>query len=290
MADSNDVIAYVPTKVELDEVTLNVIDAGEGSPVLLLHGFPDRASMWRHQIQALVEGGHRVIAPDLRGFGDSDKPGRVEDYTLALILHDIIGLLDHLGIGSVSVAGHDWGALLGWLLAGTTPERVNKLAAVSVGHPDAVFGAGFKQKQLSWYVLWFQFPGVAEKQMPANDWSWYRQWIHGGRHRDDDIDLDRQLTDLEQPGALTAALSWYRANLTPEIFALNQVDFGMSTISCPVLGIWSDGDPALGEQQMSDSGKYLGGTWRYEKITGVDHWIPVHAATRTNELFVEFFT
>ena len=290
MVDGNDITACVATKVELDEVTLNVIDAGKGSPVLLLHGFPDRASMWRHQIQALVGAGHRVIAPDLRGFGDSDKPDRVEDYALPLVLHDVIGLLDHLGVDSGFVAGHDWGALLGWLLAGTTPERVNRLAALSVGHPSAVFGAEFRQKQLSWYVLWFQFPGVAEKQMPANNWSWYRQWIHNGRLREDDIDLDRQLTDLEQPGALIAGLNWYRANLPPEIFALNQVDFGMTMITCPVLGIWSDGDPALGERQMTDSEKYLGGTWRYEKIIGVDHWIPVHAATRTNELLKEFFT
>jgi pimeloyl-ACP methyl ester carboxylesterase len=289
LPDDNDTSAFVSTKVELDEMTLNVIDAGEGSPVLLLHGFPDRATMWRHQIHALLKTGHRVIAPDLRGFGDSSKPDRIEDYALPLIIHDIIGLLDYLDIDSVSIAGHDWGALLGWLLAGTAPERVNRLAALSVGHPDAFFGAGFTQKQLSWYVPWFQFLGVAEEQMPANDWSWYRQWIHDDRLRDDDIDLDRQLTDLERPGALTAGLSWYRANLSPEIFALNQVNFGMSTITCPVLGVWSDGDPALGEQQMTDSEKYLGGTWRYEKITGVSHWIPVHAATRTNELLVEFF-
>ncbi|HEX4102015.1 MAG TPA: alpha/beta hydrolase [Pseudonocardiaceae bacterium] len=290
MPDNNDTTAFVSTKVELGEMAFNVIDVGEGSPVLLLHGFPDRATMWRHQIHALLKAGHRVIAPDLRGFGDSSKPDRVEDYALPLVLHDITGLLDHLGIDSVSVAGHDWGALLGWLLAGTTPERVNRLAALSVGHPDAVFGAGFTQKQLSWYVLWFQFPDIAEEQMPTNDWSWYRQWIHNGRLRDDDIDLDRQLTDLARPGALTAGLSWYRANLSPEIFALNQVNFGMSTITCPVLGIWSDGDPALGEQQMTDSEKYLSGPWRYEKITGVDHWIPTHATTHTNELLTEFFT
>jgi pimeloyl-ACP methyl ester carboxylesterase len=289
MSDDHDTTALGSTRVELDGVTLNVIDAGEGTPVLLLHGFPDRATMWRHQIHALVEAGHRVIAPDLRGFGDSDRPDRVEDYALPLVVGDIIGLLDHLGIDSVCVAGHDWGAMPGWLLAGTAPERVTKLAALSVGHPDAVFGAGFTQKQLSWYVLWFQFPGVAEEQMPANDWSWYRQWIHEGRRREDDMDLDRQLIDLERPGALTAGLNWYRANLTPEIFALNRVDFGMSTITCPVLGIWSDGDPALGERQMTDSEKYLGGTWRYEKITGADHWIPVRAATRINELLVEFF-
>src|SRR5215470_4143188 len=95
LSEGNDTTVFVSTKVELDEVTLNVIDVGTGSPVLLLHGFPDRASLWRHQIHALAEAGHRVIAPDLRGFGDSDKPDRVEDYALPLVIRDVIGLLDH---------------------------------------------------------------------------------------------------------------------------------------------------------------------------------------------------
>ncbi len=88
--DDNDTSAFVSTKVELDEMTLNVIDAGEGSPVLLLHGFPDRATMWRHQIHALLKAGHRVIAPDLRGFGESGRPDRVEDYALPLVIHDAL--------------------------------------------------------------------------------------------------------------------------------------------------------------------------------------------------------
>ncbi|HEY2204714.1 MAG TPA: alpha/beta fold hydrolase [Pseudonocardia sp.] len=289
MIDEQQAGPFASRRIQVGDIALNVIDEGEGPAVLLLHGFPDRATMWRHQIRALVAAGHRVIAPDLRGFGDSDKPARVENYALTVVVQDMLGLLDELGVDTVAVAAHDWGAMVGWVLTGAVPERVRRLAAISVGHPNAYFGAGFAQKQLSWYMLWFQFPGVAEQQMPVDDWAWFRRWIHAGAERGQDPDLDQQLADLARPGALAAGLSWYRANMPPEVFAQREVDFGMATITCPVLGIWSNGDPALTERQMTDSAEYLGGPWRCETLAGVDHWIPVHAAERTSELLVDFF-
>jgi pimeloyl-ACP methyl ester carboxylesterase len=284
-------VPVTPTtrSVALEGITLNVVEAGEGPAVLLLHGFPDRALIWQHQIEALAGRGFRVIAPDLRGYGDSDRPAEVEGYGLQTVIGDVLGLLGRLAVNEVRVAGHDWGALVAWALAAYAPERVARLAAFSVGHPQAIAGAGFGQKQLSWYALWFQFPGVAEAQMPADDWQWFRDWAHDGTARGVDALLDQQLADLERPGALTAALNWYRANIPPAAFVASRGSLEMPPIRCPTLGVWSDRDIALSERQMTDSQWFVTGPWHYERIPGVGHWIPAHAPERTTGLLLEHF-
>ncbi|HEY7489879.1 MAG TPA: alpha/beta fold hydrolase, partial [Candidatus Tectomicrobia bacterium] len=120
-------------RIQVGGLHFHLLDAGSGPAVLLLHGFPDSSYLWRHQIPALVEAGFRAIAPDLRGFGDSDRPEGPEAYALACILEDLVGLLDSLHIERAHLVTHDWGAAAGWALAALRPERVNRLVALSVG-------------------------------------------------------------------------------------------------------------------------------------------------------------
>ena len=273
------------------ELTMNVAEAGpaDGPPALLLHGFPDRWQLWRHQIAALSAAGHRVVAPDLRGFGESDRPEAVEAYRMRTLVGDVVGLLDALGIGRSAVVGHDWGAALAWNVAAAVPAKVSHLAVVSVGHPLAGAAAGLPQRRLSWYMLWFLFPGVAEQVMPADDWAFFRQWAWGGAPAGADPDADRQVADLSRPGALTAALSWYRANVDPARFvAAGSRRRDVPLVGCPTMGVWSTGDAYLGEEQMTGSERFVAGPWRYERLEGVDHWVPVHAAARLSELLVDF--
>lgn len=275
-------------RLTVNGVTLNVAEAGYGAPVLLLHGFPDSWQLWRHQIAALADSGFRVIAPDLRGFGESDKPESVDDYNLLNLVGDVAGLLDELEVHRSVVVGHDWGAALAWAFAAFVPDRVEKLVAVSVGHPEAFAGAGVEQKQLSWYMLWFQFPGVAETGLAENDWAFFRDWAWGGARPGDDEDADRQIAAMSRPGALTAGLNWYRANVAPAAYHHDATAFGVPAVSCPTMGVWSSGDMALTEQQMTGSEKYVSGPWRYERIEGVSHWVPVHAADRLSALLLDF--
>ena len=267
----------------------NLAEAGDGPPVLLLHGFPDSWYLWRHQIPALVGAGHRVIAPDLRGFGKTDKPAEVADYRMRTLVADVVGLLDALGIDRAAVVGHDWGASLAWAVAMFAPDRVARLAAVSVGHPLAYADAGLLQWRASWYMLWFLFPGVAEQTLPARDWAFFRRWAWNGAAPGQDPDADRQIADLSRPGALTAGLNWYRANIRPATFVTSDVDErALPSVSCPTMGVWSSDDFALTEQQMTGSERYVTGPWRYERLDGVDHWVPVHAPERLSELLVDF--
>jgi pimeloyl-ACP methyl ester carboxylesterase len=265
----------------VNDIDVYFLDEGEGEPVLLMHGFPDSARLWRKQIPALVDAGYRTIVPDLRGFGRSSRPEGVDAYGIANSVADVMGLLDHLGIDSANVVGHDWGAGVAWGLALFAPDRAKTLTVLSVGHPKS-FGdrTNLKQMQASWYMLLFQFEGIAEKFITQDDWAFARRWLGSGS------DIEHYIEDLSRPGALTAALSWYRANAKPSRFIAKPIDW--PRIDLPVMGMWSSGDFALTEKQMAASGEHLEGPWRYERIEGAGHWLQLDAADEVNALLLDF--
>jgi pimeloyl-ACP methyl ester carboxylesterase len=246
---------------------------------VLLHGFPDSHRLWRHQVPELVAAGYRVIVPDLRGFGESSKPSEVERYGVLDIVGDVLGILDAAGVQRAHVVGHDWGAALAWAMAAFAPERVDHLAALSVGHPLAFGGVGFAQREKSWYMLLFQFEGVAEQWLSANDFANMRAW---SSHPD----MDQVVADLSRPGALTAALNWYRANLHPRTWLEPALPFPQ--VQAPTMGVWSSGDIALVEAGMTSSSRYVDGSWRYERIEGAGHWMQLEAADQLTALLTDF--
>jgi pimeloyl-ACP methyl ester carboxylesterase len=275
-------------RIPVGRHTLNVAEAGSGPAVLLLHGFPDRWQLWRHQIPALVGAGYRVIAPDLRGLGESDRPAEVADYELPELVGDVRGLLDACEVEQAAVVGHDWGAGLAWAVAMMLPDRVDALVPISVGHGLSRAAAGEQQRQLSWYMLWFLFPGVAEQVLPADEWAAFRAWASPGVAPGSDPDVERQVADLSRPGALTAGLNWYRANIKPEHYFALAPSRRLPPIACPTMGIWSDGDLYLAETQMTASAEWVRGSWRYERVTGAGHWIPLQAPEQLNSLLLDF--
>jgi pimeloyl-ACP methyl ester carboxylesterase len=245
--------------------------------VLLLHGFPDTHIVWRKQVPALAAAGFRVLAPDLRGYGRSDAPGGVFDYTMDKLRGDVLGLLDALHIDKVFLVGHDWGGIIGWQVAALAPERVHRFVAMSTGHPYAIAHAGILQRLRMTYILGFMVPGLAEHTLRAGDWFIMRQFT------DEPNQADCWKRDLSPPGRLTAALNYYRANVS---LALPR---GHQRVKVPVMGLWSDRDPALGEKQMRDSAHYVEGEFRFEHIHGADHWLQLTAADEVNRLLLKFF-
>lgn len=275
-------------RVRVGAVQLNVAEAGTGSPVLLLHGFPDTWHLWEQQVAALVAACHRVVAPDLRGYGLSDRPAEVEAYALPELLGDVVGLLDQLGIERTAVVGHDWGALLAWALATTEPARVTRLVALSVGHPAARGQGGLAQQLKGLYIPFFLLPGAAESVLPLRDWALLRRVAWGGAGPGENPYADRQVAELSRPGALPAALRWYRANIVLRRGRPVVPRSVRRPVTCPVLGVWSSRDPALTERQMTASAEHVTGSWRYERIEGAGHWFPVEAADALDPLLVEF--
>jgi pimeloyl-ACP methyl ester carboxylesterase len=265
--------------LEVNDVRLRVLDEGSGPAVFLLHGWPDSHALWRNQVPALTAAGYRVIAIDLRGFGESDKPERVEAYAIPNHLADVQAVADKLGLERFALVGHDWGAGIAWAFASLVPDRVEKLVAISVGHPSAFRDADFEQRRRSWYMLLFTH-AVAEQVFPRDNWQLLRAF--GACP-----DFDRYVADLSRPGALTASLGIYRANVPPEALFLGD-PMTLPPVPMPVLGIWSAGDLALTESQMTRSANFVSGPWRYERIEGCGHWIPVEAADRFTPMLVDF--
>jgi len=267
-------------RVTGDGISLAVLDEGEGQPVLLMHGFPDSSRVWRHQVPVLVAAGMRVIVPDLRGFGESDRPGAVSEYTVSRSVADVVALLDGLGIERTHVVGHDWGAAVAWVLAATVPARVERLVAMSVAHPNTARMHSIEQREKGWYQLLFQFNEVAEQLLVRDDWKLLREILAGAG------DLTNALEDLSRPGALAAALNWYRANLAPRL----ELEPGplLPLVAAPTLGLWSTGDRYLTEDRMVGSAEHVTGPWRYARIEGASHWMQLDATERVNDLLLEF--
>ncbi|MEU3607451.1 alpha/beta fold hydrolase [Streptomyces sp. NPDC035033] len=270
-------------RVRLSEVELDVEVSGEGPVVLLLHGFPDSHALWRHQVPALNAAGFRTVAPTLRGFGGSDRPeGGPEAYHPAKHVGDLLELLARLEVDRFHLVGHDWGSGVAQGLASVVPERLRSLSLLSVGHLASILAAGWEQKERSWYMLLFQFPGVAEEWLARDDFARLREMLAGHP------DAEAVIEGLRAPGALTAALGIYRAGLPTE------VQFGAAPPArplpegVPVMGVWSAGDRFLTERSMAGTHEHVRGPWRYERLEDAGHWLPLDSPERVNALLLSF--
>ena len=263
-------------RVRANGIELNVLVAGQGPDVLLVHGFPDSHQVWRHQVPVLVEAGYRLIAPDTRGCGDSEIAPNVADYRMDTLVADLVVLLDTLGVTTVKLVAHDWGAVIGWQLAIRHPERVERLVALSVGHPTAYAAFDPAQRLRGWYTLLFQLRGIAEAVCRCCDWAVFRRLIGY------DAEFPHWRERLARPGRLTAGLNYYRANLHLLISHRHP-----QPVTVPVHGFWSSRDRFLTETQMLASQRYVHAPWSYTRMDGPNHWLQLEAPAHFNPLLLD---
>ena len=262
-------------------LNLSYLDSARGDSdrlvVLLLHGFPDEATMWQRQIDSLHAAGYRVLAPDMRGYGESDIPERQRDHHWRRIVADHVALLDHLKIDRADVVGHDWGAVFAWFLAIDQPTRFRRSAALTVGHPTSYARAGLRQKMLGWYTLYFCIPGLSTWLLRGSSRFGLRRVF--GSHPQ----LDHAMARVLRPGRMRAAIRVYRANMLSVLFAKH----GPARV--PMLGIWAAGDPHLTEDQMQNSSKRTAAGYTYERWEG-GHWIPLEQPERLTQRILEWLS
>lgn len=266
--------------IQLTSVKLAYYDEGHGEPIMLLHGFPDSADVWRHLIPLFVKNGYRVIAPDLRGFGESELLNGVKNYQIKMIMQDLLELKNRLSITDpIKLIAHDWGANIGWMLVSFFPQEFSTYVALSVGHPYAyALDGGFEQRMKGWYTMAFQFEGMAEQMFSQNDWAAFRVFTQ----ENPELDVN-WLRDLRRPGRFTAALNLYRANLKPVANAPK-----IQPTPVPVLGIYGSNDLYLSESQMVASKKYISGGFTF-KTTDAGHWLPLEAPQQVFSLVTSFY-
>jgi epoxide hydrolase 4 len=279
---------------QIGGVRLHYAERGSGDRlVILLHGFPECWYSWRHQLMALGER-FTVVAPDLRGYNLSDKPPRVEDYKIHLLVDDVTGLIRHFGEKQAAIVGHDWGAGLSWAVAERHPEYVWKLAALQVP-PMPVWRANLTLRQAlrSWYMLFFQLPRVPEWLMSANNYAFVEYMFkktvaRPGTFTDTDIAVYKKA--LSEPGALTAAVNYYRAN----IFSLfmkkrgPQEELKDGRIHVPTLFIYGEQDHAIIPQTVRDVKSFVDAPYREVRIKGSAHWVQNEAVEEVNAALISF--
>jgi pimeloyl-ACP methyl ester carboxylesterase len=275
--------------VDVHGLRLHCVEAGTGPLVVLLHGFPEFWYAWRHQIPALAHAGYRVVAPDLPGYNTSDKPPRVRDYRPQVLAQDMADLIVALGAGSAAVAGHDWGGGLAWLLAMHHPERVERLVVLNAPQPIRFLKGLRSSRQLrrSWYILAFQLPWLPERLIAARDFRALRRALGRQPTWPDAFtaqDIDRYVAAAAQPGALRAAINYYRAafraNPLAQVRNLRRVDI-------PTLIIWADQDRYLGRELAEPDRAWVPNV-RVERIAEASHWVQADAPERVNRLMVDF--
>jgi pimeloyl-ACP methyl ester carboxylesterase len=261
------------------DVAISFLVGGEGPTIVLLHGWPDTSALWDGVAADLVAAGFRVVVPDLRGCGRSSKPTQVALYAMHHLVGDVASVLDEVGVDRVTLVGHDWGANLAWVTAVYLPERVGRLVVLSVGHPAAFRSAGLEQQIKSLYTLLFAHEGLGEAFLRKNDYEAMRAWL--SHPRVEDI-----IEELERDGQMTAHLLWYRANMPPESFVMDPPV--LPPVQAPTLGIWSSGDRALSERQMTASSAYCANGFEYVRLEDFGHWLPLDATHEVSSAIVKF--
>jgi pimeloyl-ACP methyl ester carboxylesterase len=249
----------------------------DGELVLLLHGFPETSYEWRHQLEALADAGYRAVAPDQRGYSPRARPEGVEHYHPLRMVADTIAMGDWLGGHRFHLVGHDWGAAIAWAVAGLHPEHLRTLTIVSVPHPKAFASAlheSQEQRDRSSYIDLFRQEGKAEEVLLGGDGAALRAMLTGTGAADEHAGV------LLQPGAMTAALNWYRA-MEPGLVG------DVPDITTPTLFVWSTNDIALGREGAEATAQYVSGPYRFEVLEGVSHWIPEEAPDQLSKLLLE---
>jgi len=250
----------------------------EASPrlALCLHGFPELGYSWRDQLPHLAELGYRVWAPDLRGYGQSDRPSEMSDYALEHLMEDVAQLIDASGAESVLLIAHDWGAIVAWYFAIREIRPLERLVIMNVPHPAAMQGRGFNFRQLrkSWYIFFFQIPWLPElflgrgrAEAVGNVFS--KTAVNRKRFPDEVLDTYRNAAS--QPGALRAMVNYYRA-LVRGRGAARQRALGIPIIETPTLMIWGERDFALGKELTYGTEQHVRNfTLRY--VPKASHWV-----------------
>ncbi len=305
-------------RVATNGIELNIAEQGDGPLVLMCHGFPESWYSWRHQFQMLADAGYHAVAPDMRGYGDSDKPTDISAYNQVEVVNDIIGLIPALGYETAIVLGHDWGGPTAWSCALNHPDKVTAVGVLSVPFsprgdvpPLDAMQAFFKDQ--FFYQLYFQEPGVAEAEFEADVRKALRKFYHMGsaqmelsqlQPKPADADLLSDLPDPESLGAWLAAddldfyvneftrsgfrgpLNYYRNhNLTWELTA-----GAPASIAQPALFVAGDKDGVImmAAEALKNMPQHVTDLRVNELIPDIGHWTQQEAPEAVNELLLGF--
>ncbi|HEY8785913.1 MAG TPA: alpha/beta hydrolase [Candidatus Limnocylindria bacterium] len=271
--------------MDVNGVRLHCVVEGEGPLVLLLHGFPETSRAWRKQIPELAQR-FRVVAPDLRGFGASDKPKGIAAYRTSVVADDIVALIHAFDAERAHIVGHDWGGGVAWTLATLHPEAVNRLVVLNCPHPaimQKALRSNWTQIRKSWYIFAFQLPWLPEWSFRRDGAKALKDSMRRTAKQPDtfsDADLDEYARAFSAPGAATSALNYYRAAARSPLAG--------GKIKAPTLLIWAEDDFALGMELTRGMDGLFENPPRIEYVPDTSHWVMEERPEVVNRLLLEF--
>lgn len=275
---------------DLSEVRLHYVEAGAGPLVVLLHGFPEFWYGWRAQIPALAAAGFRVVAPDMRGYNLSSRPGGVAAYDMHHLTADVRELIHERGAERARLVGHDWGAAVAWATASAHPDLVERLAILNVPHPRRLLQGLRTGRQLrkSWYLFFFQLPWLPERLVGLNRWQGFRDlFAHDARPGTfTAVDIERYVEAWSRPGAATAMINYYRAAFGQ---SLRRATGGVRPVVAPTLVIWGEHDRHLGAELAEPEPRDVPNLDRVERLNA-SHWVQHDEPETVNRLLIEFLS
>ncbi|MDB5434821.1 MAG: hydrolase, alpha/beta fold family [Phenylobacterium sp.] len=284
-------MAISTRRIQANGFDFAVDEAGEGDRLALcLHGFPESRFSWRFQLPLLAQMGYRAWAPDLRGYGETEpKPRDVASYRVERLMQDVAALIDASGAREVTLIGHDWGAGLAWTFAANRIRPLERLVIMNVPHP-AVFAEHLRrsprQMLRSWYMAFFQVPGLPERAMTANGARAIRRAFLGMAVDKSNFTrdvLDRYAADARRPGAMTGMVNWYRAAAQSP----GKLAGPWPTIETPALVIWGEADAALGAELLDGTEAHVRDL-TVKRLPKVSHWVQQEAPEAVNAILREW--
>ena len=269
-----------------------VLVAGEGDRLALcLHGFPECGYSWRHQMPLLARLGYKVWAPDLRGYGGTDRPDRMKDYAIETLMDDVAGLIDASGAKSTLLIAHDWGGLIATFFATRKLRPLERIVLMNIPHPAAARKhAGWRQRLRSWYALFFQLPVLPEHIFGRDAHRIARMFRNSSSRSEafSDADIEVYRRNAAGPGATKAMLDYYRALVRGGGFK-RQNALGFPSIDVPSLLVWGTEDVALGVELTLATREFMPDvTIRY--LPGVGHWVQQEAPDEVNAMLEAWLT
>lgn len=272
--------AVTQTVVSANGVRLSCLTRGDGPVVLLLHGFPDLAVSWEAQMEALAAAGYRAVAPDLRGYGESERPEGIAAYALDVLARDVAALADQLG-GRVHLVGHDWGGVIAWHVAMQHPAVLRSLTIINAPHPKAFrreLARNWAQRRRSWYMLAFQVPVLPELALRALTRRLFATILREGTHSPDARAAYRQA--FATRAAWRAAVHYYRA-----LFRIRPAS--SQPVTCPTQILWGLQDPYLGPALIEGLERWVPDL-TIERLPNAGHWAQWSAAEAVNHALLAF--
>jgi len=274
--------------VKANGLDFEVLTCGTGDNLaLLLHGFPETNFSWRAQLPFLADLGYKVWAPNMRGYGNSSRPMGVRNYTLEALMADVSGMIDAAKAKTVTLMGHDWGALIAWHFAVREHRPLERLVIFNVPHPGVAERKIFSWPQIarSWYVFFFQLPYLPEMGMTAKDGQWIKKVFANtvaDRSKFPKEVVDVFLKNLMQPGAATAMVNYYRG-LIRGGSSWRQFRQGWPRIKTPTLMIWGEQDAFIEKYMTEGTDKFVEDlTIHY--LPNVSHWVQQEAPDVVNKI------